>query len=301
MQGNNKRILIQFGFFVLLNAAFFGVPLFIFPLPVLECFSMPSKTVLCNFGILQRNLSFDWAMSPVIPFASIAAFIIVGALVGRAMCGWICPLGFLQDLLARIAQFFKVRQKELPRKVHQMLITVKYMVLFATISIVASVGLTYTINWLLGKKYSLSLGICGHAPYCLICPVPVLFVTIPSILNTIFVGAPLPLLPVTFYIGLTALMALLIFSLILRRFWCRYICPLGALMSLFNKFSLLNIKKKQNGCTTFCSGHKRDCNKICPMQIEVSRKENPSSDLECMLCYECAYACANKALKHKIG
>jgi len=262
---------------------------------------MPYKTALCNFGILQRNLSFDWEITPAIPLASIAMFIIFGVVLGRAMCGWACPLGFFQDILSSVLKFFKIKQKELSKRLHYILSSIKYMVLFVTLAIVASVGIAYVVNRLLGRNYVFSLGICGHAPYCLICPVPVLFVTIPSLLNTLFLGAPLPQLPFTFYIGFFAFIFFLVLSLVTKRFWCRYICPLGALMSFFNKFSLLHIKKREVKCTTFCRGHQKDCNKTCSMRIQVSRDMEPSSNQECIYCYECAETCTNKAVKYKLG
>ena len=301
MKISNKRNLVQLAFFILFNAAFLGIPLLPLFLPVLECPAQPTKTVLCNIGILQRNLSFDWEISTAIPFASLAMFIIIGVVLGRAMCGWACPLGFFQDLLASFPRFFRRQQKELSQKLHYILTSVKYMILFITLAIVVSVGVTYVVSWLLGRKYAFSLGICGHAPYCLICPVPVLFVTVPSLASTLFLGAPFPQLPFTFYIGFFAFIFLLVSSIIVKRFWCRYICPQGALMSFFNKFSLLHIRKKPDKCTMFCRGHQRDCNKTCPMEIQVSRDQEPSSSPECILCYDCAESCSNKAVKYKLG
>lgn len=277
------------------------MPLLPLLLPVLECFAMPNRTVLCNLGILQRNLSFDWLVFPALPLASVAMFLIVGAVVGRAMCGWACPLGFFQDVLGSVVEFFKRQQRELSQKLHFMLTSVKYMILFATLSIVVSIGGAYVFNWLLGRKYAFSLGICGRAPYCIICPVPTLFVTVPTLLSTLFFGAPFPQLPLTFYIGFSALMFLIVSSLIKKRFWCGYICPLGALMSFFNKFSLLHIRKKTNKCTTFCRGHQKDCNKNCPMGINVSRNHDPSSSSECIFCYNCAESCSKNAVKYKLG
>lgn len=294
-------MLVQLAFFILFNAAFLGAPLLPLFLPVLECFQMPYKSVLCNFGIIQRNLSFTWEVFPVFPLASIAMFMIVGAIVGRAMCGWACPLGFFQDILTSATRFFKKQQKELPRKIHYMLTSVKFMILFGTIAIVASVGGAYVVSKLLGRKYAFSLGICGQAPYCLICPVPILFVTLPSLASTLLSGAPLPQLPFTFYIQLSALIFFLVLAIATRRFWCRYVCPLGALMSLFNRFSLLHVKKKADKCTTFCRGHEKTCSQNCPMRIEVSRKQEPSSDSECILCYDCAESCTKKAVKYELG
>jgi ferredoxin-type protein NapH len=297
----SKRLLVQLGFFIFFNAAFLGLPLLPLLLPVFECYAMPGKTVLCNFGVLQRNLSFDLEVFPAFPLASVAMFIVVGAIVGRAMCGWACPLGFVQDIFTSIAHLLKMKQKELSEKLRHFLTGVKYMVLLATLAIVASVGITYVISRLLGYKYAFSLGICGRAPYCVICPVPVFFVTVPSLLNALFTGGTLPQMPLTFYIGLSAFMVFVVLSLITKRFWCRYLCPLGALMSLFNKLSLLHIKKRKHDCTTFCKGHQKECDDSCPMGINISRQEELSSNSECILCYNCSEPCPKKAIECRLG
>ncbi len=298
MKVSTKRMLTQLAFFIMFNAAFLGVPLLPVLVPVLECFSMPYKTTLCNFGILQRNLSFDWQVVPVLPLASLGMFVIVGVFVGRAMCGWACPLGFFQDASSSVLRFLKVRQKELTRKLHYMLSSVKYMILFVTAVIVIAVGAMYVLNTLLGRKFAFSLGICGRAPYCLICPVPVLFVTLPSLVSASFLGTPFPELPLTFYIGFGVLVFFLVSSLLTKRFWCRYICPLGALMGFFNKVSLLRISKKSNKCTTFCRGHQKKCNETCSMGMQVSRNQEPSSSSDCIFCYECGESCANSAVRY---
>jgi polyferredoxin len=297
----NKRLLFQLGFFLLFNSAFLGIPLLPLFVPVLECFSMPNKTTLCNYGILQRNLSFDWTVFPAIPLASIAMVLLFGAFLGRALCGWACPLGFFQDIVSSIMRFVKVQQRELSQKLHYLLSSVKYIVLFVTLAVVSSVGIAYMLNGILGKKYAFSLGICGKAPYCLICPVPVLFVTVPSLVSSVLLGSPLPQLPITFYIALAAFVAFLVASIATRRFWCRYMCPLGAMMGLFNRFSLLHIRKKPNACTTFCRGHQKECSKNCPMGLQVQRTQNPSSSGDCIMCYECAESCKSKGIEYKLG
>lgn len=274
------------------------LPLF---LPVMECPSMETKTVLCNFGILLRNFSLTWEVKTMIPIASIAMFLIVGALFGRALCGWVCPLGFVQDLISRFLSALKIDQKEFSEKTHYMLTSVKYIVLFASLVPVISVGITYWVSRVWGRKYAFSLGLCGKAPYCVICPVPVMFVTVPSLLTSFVGGTSIPQMPFTFYIGLFFMLFFLASAVIWKRSWCMYMCPVGALMSLFNKYSLLNIRKDPHKCTAFCRGHKRECVDTCPMGIKVSRNEIPSGSQECILCYSCSDSCSNKAIKIKVG
>jgi len=261
-----------------------------------------TSTVSCAFGILQRTLSFeptyvtDDVLLPTL-LASIAMLLIAGAVFGRAFCGWACPLGFVQEITAHIPRIFGKRQTELPRKLHYLLVGLKHMILFVFLVFLTSVGVTFFLNRFLGEKVRYTLGVCGRTPFCLMCPVPILFGVIPSML----VNRQVPLLSETEYIQMAFLIFLFVSAITVRRSWCRYICPMGALLSVFNKISLLHIKKDPNKCTLFCRGHQRDCNDSCPMGIKVSRNQEPSSDPECILCYNCAESCSNKAVKSKLG
>lgn len=310
MEVAKKRLLVQLAALVALNGAVFGIstlPLF---LPVLQCLNLRTKTIGCNIGILQRNLSLTWFVSSggalfdllclFLPLAAIGTVILVGAVFGRALCGWICPLGLCQDLLGFVPRLFRKKQREFSQRTHKILTGIKYVVLYIVIVIVVSMGVIYFVDRYVWGKISTPLGICGKAPFCLICPVPALFITIPALASGLLHGS-LPPLPLTSYIQLAFLAFFLSFSILVKRSWCRYVCPSGALMSFFNKFSLLHIRKKANKCTTFCRGHQRDCNQTCPMGIQVSRNQEPSSNPECILCYNCVESCSNKAAKYKLG
>lgn len=305
-----KRMLVQFAAFIMLNGGIFGLstlPLF---LPILQCLNLPTKTVGCNIGILQRNLSLAWLpygrpshydlFSLYLPLASIGMIILIGAVFGRALCGWICPLGFCQDLLAFVPRLFKKKQIEFSQKTHKLLTGVKYVVLYIVMALIVSLGAAYFVDRYVWRRVSTPLGICGKAPYCLICPVPAIFITLPSLANGLF-QRTVPQLSFTSYVQLAALVFFVSFAILGKRSWCRYICPQGAIMSFFSKLSLLQIKKKENECIAFCRGHQRDCNKTCPMGVQVSRKQEPSADPECILCYDCGESCSNKAVKCKLG
>jgi len=293
--------MVQLGFLVVFNAAFLGVHLLPLFVPVLECIGIPVRTVLCNWGILQRNLSFDWEVSPVVPLASLAMFITLGVIFGRAMCGWACPLGITQDALAFLPRLFKKKQKEMPRALHHMLTSLKHVILFVTLVLTGSVGVAYIFDKILGRRYAFSLGVCGHSPFCLVCPAPILF-TIVSFLASSLLGGGAPVqIPFISILGLLVLAIYIVPGIMVKRFWCRYICPSGAIMSFFNKLSLINLRKSEHKCTVFCRGHQRICNVACPMRVQVSRDSEPSSNPECIFCYECAGACPNKALGLKLG
>lgn len=301
MKIKSLRFLSQISFFIILNLGIFGVPFLPLLLPVVECSSIDTNISLCNFGVLLRNFSLAWEMSPMIPLASISMFFLFGAVFGRALCGWVCPLGFLQDLISKVTERISEARDTLAEKTHYMLTSLKYIVLLMTLAPVVSISLAFGLNRLLGRKYAFTLGVCGQAPYCIICPVPVMFSTIPSIVGALLNGSPLQPLPFTAYIALAFFAVFLGASILGKRSWCRYLCPLGALMSLFNRFSLLHITKGPHKCTAFCRGHQRDCVETCPMGIKVSENQEPSASPECIYCYDCSDSCTNEAIKVRIG
>lgn len=301
MKIKDLRLFSQVAFFVVLNLGVFGVPLLPLLVPVLECPSIDSRIVLCNFGVLLRNFSLAWKLTPIIPFASISMFLLFGAVFGRALCGWVCPLGLVQDLLMRGKERFSKLKHTVSESTHHTMLSFKYIVLFLSLVPVISISVAFSLNRLLGRKYSFTLGVCGQAPYCIICPVPVIFSTLPALFTSMLSGTPLqPMTPVT-YIGLAFFLVFLGASLLIDRSWCKYLCPVGALMSLFNKFSLLHITKEPHTCTAFCREHQKNCVETCPMGIEVSENQEPSADPECIYCYNCSESCKNKAIKVKIA
>ena len=182
-------------------------------------------------------------------------------LVGRAFCGWICPIGTLQDILTGWARRLSGDKKQprrgikskarypiqVPQKVDHWLRYLKYLVLVGIL-----IASTMTI----------------YPPLWDFCPARVLFsfqLTTP-LLWSVFI---------TFVIT----------SLLVQRFWCKYLCPLGALLAVFNKIAPLRIVIDQDRCT---SCHR--CEADCPVDI-APIPENMRS-LECVQCLECIETCA---------
>jgi polyferredoxin len=85
--------------------------------------------------------------------------------------------------------------------------------------------------------------------------------------------------------SLGVIIALAVFSLFIKNFWCRYLCPYGAFLGFFSIFSPLKITRNPDTCTD-C----RHCTQACPQNIQVHSKIRIRSD-ECMACYQCVTAC----------
>lgn len=233
--------------------------------PGLNCYSCPGAVGACPIGALQavignRNFKFAFYVAGFLMF--------VGALMGRFVCGWLCPFGLIQDLLHKIP--FPKKIKTFPGD--RMLRKLKY-VIFAVFVILMPMFLVD----MLGQ---------GAPYFCkLICPAGTLEGGIPLvILNKSLRGA------VGFlYIWKNVLLAaVIILSVLIYRPFCKYLCPLGAVYSVFNPISVFRYRVDNEACI-----HCGACAKVCNMQVNPAENANHP---ECIRCGDCKKACPTKAI-----
>ena len=233
--------------------------------PGLNCYSCPGAIGSCPIGSLQAVIgSKKFSMS----YYVIGIIILIGALFGRLVCGLLCPFGFVQDLLYKIpTPKFKI-----PAKVDRVLRYMKYLIL-----------LTFVI--LLPMFLVDAFG--NGAPYfCkLICPAGTLGGALPLLAKNEGLRSTIGFL---FFWKLSILIVVAALSIFTYRPFCKYICPLGALYSFFNKVGFYKMEFVSDKCVN-C----RLCERACKMDISV--RANPNS-LECIRCGACTAACRHGAL-----
>lgn len=235
--------------------------------PVLNCYSCPGAVGSCPIGGLQAVLGDkDFKFS----FYVTGLIMLFGILCGRLICGFLCPFGFVQDLLYKI----KTPKLEIPKYIDRPLRYLKYLIL-----IVFVIGMPL----LLTNQYGM-----GNPFFCkLICPAGTLGGGIPLLATNAQLKNAIGLL---FYWKFTLLIAILVFSVVTYRPFCKYLCPLGALYGLFNRFSFYQMsidKEKCTGCKL--------CEKKCKMNVEVTKQIN---SIECIRCNECKKSCPHKAISN---
>jgi ferredoxin-type protein NapH len=220
--------------------------------PVMNCYGCPLATVSCPIGTLQH-----FVIIKAFPFLLLGFLGLIGLTVGRMTCGWLCPFGFFQEML------YKIKTKKFfPRKAYSYS---KYAVL---------VGLTLLVALWVGEPW-----------FCKLCPVGTLEAGIPFVLwnptGDIFTegGSIVSRVGLLFYVKLSILFGLVAFAILVHQPFCRYACPLGAIWSLFNRFSLFKLKVHHGACAFF-----EDCHQGCPMDINVHVNAN---DGDCIRCLEC--------------
>ena len=268
------RFLIQLAFAVLLNgfaAGFAGGKIFTgktkaFCVPVLNCYSCPGALGSCPIGALQGALG---RVGGRFPFYVLGTMMLFGAVFGRLLCGFVCPFGFLQDLLAKIPG----KKLKIPEKLDRPMRFLKYVVLVILV-----------VLFPLFLKDENGIAIPWFCKY--LCPAGTLEGGIPLILSNAGLRS---LVGVLFGWKTAVLVLILSASVFVRRFFCRYLCPLGAFYALFNKFSLFRMDLDVKKCVD-C----KKCESVCPMDINVTKNINSA---ECIRCGKCKSVCSSNAIK----
>ncbi len=296
------RKITQFGFFMLFNAVVFGLGPWPILLPIIGLLGTPSKTAGDALGALQLML-----FEVTFPWLALASIFVAAMFLGRALCGWACPFGFVQDLLT----YVKKRHTEVTRRTHRDMVKVKYIVL----AIILFVSGTLAVSLRMGsERYKEALGIFTQAPFNTVSPADTLFAVMPRIALEIRYGIPQllekPGDEIYASIGntITSLQPLLLVRLFIMgliiglavyvpRGWCRYLCPQGALSALFNRFSFLGLRRDPVRCT---KAGCRDCVQVCPTLVPIlDLPWEKFTHPECIYCLKCVDACSTKAIKPK--
>jgi polyferredoxin len=265
-------------------------------LPVVWTWGFQSNIVGDAFTALQL-MFYD----AVFPWLALASFLITGILIGKSLCGWICPFGFIQDL----SDFAKRKKTEISLRTHETMLYFKYAIL----GIVLFISVTFSAAKIAGvhRSYEGALGIFVKAPFTTLSPAETLFATLPNgILNfknaitenpTLDVLSGIASLPPLFWVQLFILVGVLVFAAYVPRSWCKYFCPHGAIMAILNRFSFLGLKRDLTKCT---KAECRRCVEVCPMLVRIlDLPWEKFSDPECIYCLKCVDACPNKAIKLK--
>lgn len=221
------------------------------PLPVLNCYSVPSTVFACPIGTFQHFLVIGF-----FSFITLGILLLVAGLIGRWTCGWLCPFGFIQELVHLIPTTkFKIPNWTRYIKYLVLLVLVVIMPLFVTAK---DTGMAET--W-----------------FCkLVCPAGTLGAGIPHV----FLEPDLQnLIGFMFWWKIAILVIVLLASVFIRRPFCSAICPLGAFLGLFNKISFLKLRFIEKHCYN-CNLCERDC----PMGLDP-RKDYQSP--ECIRCMNC--------------
>lgn len=261
---------VQIGF--LITALWIGVEFFRFvgqfesgpPFPVsrpagVEAFLPISSLISLKHWILTGTLN------PIHP-AGLFIFLMVlstALVLKKGFCSWVCPFGLLSEYLAKIHGRLFVKPVQIPKWLDIPLRSLKYLLLL------------FFLYVILIQMDARALEMFIYSPYNRVADIKMLrFFTQIS----------------TF--SLVTIILLFILSILRRHFWCRYLCPYGALLGVLSLLSITRIRRQESTCT-----HCEKCTRSCPSDIAVHRVTFVSSD-ECHACMKCMDACP---VPHTLG
>ncbi|MGA2850890.1 MAG: 4Fe-4S binding protein [Terracidiphilus sp.] len=213
------------------------------------------------------NLRYSLAtgnISRIHPSAMVlfCAFLLASLLIKKSFCAWICPVGTVSEYLWKIGQRLMGRSVTLPRWLDWALRSLKYLLLAFFVFIVFTMSAE-------------SLGGFLASPFGIVADV--------KMLNFFrHIGG----------VGLAVVAVLMGLSFFIQNFWCRYLCPYGALMGVVSTLSPVKIRRDEQACID-CG----KCDKACPSSLPVARLVQVRS-VECTGCMECVAVCpADHALQ----
>lgn len=223
--------------------------------PFLNCYACPSAVFSCPIGTLQHFMTIR-----TVPVYLLGFIVMIGITIGRMACGWACPFGFLQDLM------YKIKSPKV--KIPAIYSYLKYAVLIL---------LVLVIPYQTGEPW-----------FSKLCPAGTLMAGIPwALWNPTNPVTGRPVLPdgpgLIFYLSLIILFGFFAWFVVSKRPFCRVFCPMGALLSLFNRYSMvrLEVSRQCDGCLT--------CQANCPVDLDVSVDANSRECIRCLECTKCGH------------
>lgn len=236
----------------------------------------------CMMFFLSDVLTWRPPWKTILP--SLALLVAGMVLMARFWCGWLCPLGFMSEMLSELRKYLGLLRLRFPPLARKFLQGIGYGFTFLIL------GSAWVISWSAvawSIKKPLYVAVCQACPSRLITP---LITGFPLMINLQFPGASTAIL-VSLFVLLLLFTLLYFASAILRRSWCK-ICPAGAIMSFFNRGALIS-KEKDLGKCTKCA----ICANACPMEtthVFLEKRDRRVDHTQCIHCYRCVDLCPEK-------
>ena len=191
-------------------------------------------------------------------FFILIAILAVSILLKKAFCSWLCPIGTLSESLYMLGQRFFGRNLQLPRWLDYPLRSLKYLLLLFFVYAIINMDVRSMTDFI-GGAYNRMADVKMY----------LFFANISSF-------------------ALWTILVLVGLSIVVRNFWCRFLCPYGALLGFLSMLSPLKITRQKSTCID-CEL----CTKACPAAINVHKVDRVWSD-ECTACFKCVEACPVK-------
>ena len=295
------------------------------PVPFFGCYYPCGRTTTCALWELQtyiypfweagRGWGVDYVSSGVMRLGVVfGSVILLSVLLGKFFCGWICPFGLYMDLLTKLRKTFKIKYRVLSDNFNEKFHQLGYVILALIILLSVLFGMQAIADTQVIPETEKGGFVYQYfsAPFCQVCPMKPLCVMLqtsvglmrPEWLTEATTGDFYQLGYYVTSLNLFSLGVVTLAAFLYRRSWCR-ICPLGALIALFNRFppfkwiSVIRLDKVEEKCTK-CGV----CKRVCPTQVtEVYEKKGGDvTSSNCLMCLRCVEMCPYEdALRLKVA
>ncbi|MHA2378650.1 MAG: 4Fe-4S binding protein [Candidatus Thorarchaeota archaeon] len=253
-------------------------------LPIIAPLEAPTALLAGTFDTLQREFS-----GGIFPFFTLGAMIIIVTVLGRSACGWVCPIGTIQDF-ATLPKRSKVRpspntEKELRR--------IKTYIFVIVIGLAVWVGISRVFGT--AGDFERILGVFASAAFDPFNPAFIIFYEATTQLWPYSLETLWFITQWGFFIGQLAFVVLIVaVGIWVPRWFCRWLCPAGWLYGVFSREALIGIGRNPARCTPDTCNV---CEVVCPMNIRIRRYPYKAlRSPECIMCLECKSHCPSGAI-----
>jgi ferredoxin-type protein NapH len=231
------------------------------------------------------------AAIPVLLVIAVAVFLLSAVTVGKGFCAFVCPFGFAQDLVGFVRRAAGFEGGTLSPKRVKTFTRFKYYILSIVLFLAAVTGVYAVLGY--REVVTGAIGAFADVPFSVLSPADTLFAIIPQLIlqwpSTSGWG-------ILLWLRIAILVISLGGAFYIPRMFCRYVCPIGALMAPMNRYAIIGLERN----VIKCHGEKcKKCERACPMDVPIfTGAENRfTKHPECIMCLVCKDVCEEKAIK----
>ncbi|MHA1294414.1 MAG: 4Fe-4S binding protein [Promethearchaeota archaeon] len=297
------RRIVQISAFLFINyiiiETIFSINLIAFEamVKILPIQNSPRNPLSKGAGIVEYM--FFYMAEGVFPFFLLAIFILIILFSGRWFCGWICPIGTIQDALAAIP----TNKKTVKMETHNTLLNLKFGIIILLILIIVPLGISKTTDFIFYIRLKENLGGLAQKPVSFFSLSEYIFVFLPNLIEDMIAKKGLAPMFKSFWVFLIFIfyLILLIVAIYYPRVYCKYFCPFGAFASAMCDYSFLKLTRNPVRCVGRAECGL--CENVCPMQIRILDEpfEFFTGKGECIFCLKCKEVCPHSAIDIKFG
>ena len=289
------RLASQIFFFILLNIGLFTSTYGLFlmssisgiVLPIEQSFAGPFSNISGSYNMLEFYIS-----NALIPYLIAGLLFLIGIIFGRSTCSWVCPFGFIQEIIG----YFPQTKIKPVQETENLLSNIPYIIILISLGLSVLVGLNRA-----SSPQAAPLGPFSDGPYTQMDP----YVTLISVIPWRSINGTFPVFEgdIVAYFANDAFLWIQIFFLLIilmMNIWiplvfCRYLCPTGVILGHFNEYSWFGLRRDPIRCLKEAC---RVCVEVCPMNIPILKLPyDKIQHKKCTYCLKCVERCPENALK----